>query len=160
MENVFLTHHWDLELIKVMQSEGRQLFLLPSTIVWHWHSPTLSHPLQFLVVYATSFEIMTVSLILPFYDKIDCVCFMEMFGNKGLLQSASHGFQWCVKSLFCRINQFCTTVPIILMIHSAAGAATLWWAHFRSLNLFAIDMAPPSWGPRALPSSITHLVVT
>lgn len=35
-------------------------------------------------------------------------------------------------------------IPIILMIHSAAGTAALLWAHFRSWNLFAINTAPAS----------------
>ena len=51
-------------------------------------------------------------------------------------------------------------LPTILLIHSAAGTAALWWPHFRSWNLFAISTAPDNWGPRDSPSAITHLVVT
>ena len=50
-------------------------------------------------------------------------------------------------------------LPIILLIHSVAGTAALWWPQFRKWNLFAISTAPDSWGPRASPSAITHLVV-
>ena len=67
------------------------------------------------------------------------------------------------QAIYNKINkelQLYYTIPIILMMHSAAGTASLWWAHFRSWNLLAINTAPASWGPRALPSSITHLVVT
>ena len=69
--------------------------------------------------------------------------------------------QWCnqnVHTIIVLIINFIIQLPIIFIIHSAAGTASLWWPHFRSWNLFKISTAPASWGPSAFPSSITHFV--
>lgn len=53
----------------------------------------------------------------------------------------AHGASHTIKTV---TGMYYYTIPIILMIHSAAGTASLTWAHFRSWNLFAINTAPAS----------------